>query len=252
MRLDDLSLLLQPPPSQPVRYGQGKLLAWDAETFENEISFRGITLTDVPVLSGAEALTYQVGDTVGLLGWAPESGSLGSWWILGRLVIPGSGRGEAAVDWLTTSLGEAVARSVISETVHSDVVSAEETLSESADGDTGYTDLDTTGPEITFDTETGRWIVILFANGGIPGDSAAARMGYTASGAQSLSATNDRATLLGSSREIGTAGFGNHVLARTHDGSSGEITVTAKYRFIAGDVPGGASFENRFMLVIAY
>lgn len=89
MRTDDLAPLLVPPPSAAVRYGQGKILTWDAETFANKVEWRGVTLTNVPVLAGVSALGYAPGDVVGLLGWAPSSGGIGSWWIIGKLSIPG-------------------------------------------------------------------------------------------------------------------------------------------------------------------
>lgn len=90
MSTSDLALLLVPPPSAAVRYGQGKILTWDPDTFDNTIEFRGVTLFNVPVLSSVQALGFQTGDTVGLLGWAPSSGGMGSWWIIGKLAIPGT------------------------------------------------------------------------------------------------------------------------------------------------------------------
>lgn len=235
----DLTPLLTPPPDEPVRFGQGKILSWDRETFENQIEFRGVTITDVPVMSGIEALTYEVGDIVSLIGWAPDGG-FGSWWINGRIVIPGSGKGASAVKYLE-------------ESIDSDIVTAEESLNEDAGDDSGYTNLSTTGPSVTFETVTGRWIVIFFANGSIPGDKAAARMSYEVSGAQSFSADNSRSTVVGIDVASTNAGFGNHVYARTHNGSSGEITVTAKYRLIAAtSFPSAASWSNRFLMIISY
>lgn len=88
--MSDISPLLVPPPTtMGLRFGQATVLEWDNNTFENTVEFRGVTLENVPVLSSVVALTLQPGDIVGLLGWSP-TGGMGSWWIIGKLVLPGS------------------------------------------------------------------------------------------------------------------------------------------------------------------
>lgn len=87
---NDLAALLTPAPSQGVQFSQGVILSWDNETLSNQIEWRGITLTDVPIIEGVNALTLRQGDVVGMLGWAPENArGVGSWWILGKLTNPG-------------------------------------------------------------------------------------------------------------------------------------------------------------------
>lgn len=87
---NDLAALLTPPPSQGVQFSQGIILSWDNETLSNQIEWRGITLTDVPIIEGVNALTLRQGDVVGMLGWAPQNAKgVGSWWILGKLTNPG-------------------------------------------------------------------------------------------------------------------------------------------------------------------
>lgn len=87
---NDLAALLTPAPSKGVQFSQGKILSWDRERLENTIEWRGITLTDVPMIEGLNNLVLKVGDVVGLMGWAPENAKgVGTWWIIGKLSNPG-------------------------------------------------------------------------------------------------------------------------------------------------------------------
>lgn len=87
---NDLAAMLTPPPSQGVQFSQARVLTWDNETLANTLEWRGITITDVPLVEGINALTIRPGDIVGMLGWAPQGrGGVGSWWILGKLSVPG-------------------------------------------------------------------------------------------------------------------------------------------------------------------
>src|SRR5687768_6353533 len=86
----DLAALLTPPPSAGVQFSQGRVLTWNSETLHNTIEWRGITLTDIPIVEGINALVIRPGDVIGMLGWAPQhSKGVGSWWILGKLSNPG-------------------------------------------------------------------------------------------------------------------------------------------------------------------
>lgn len=87
---NDLAALLTPAPSKGVQFSQGKILSWDRNRLENTIEWRGITLTDVPMIEGLNNLVLKVGDVVGLMGWAPENAKgVGTWWIIGKLSNPG-------------------------------------------------------------------------------------------------------------------------------------------------------------------
>ncbi|MGH9247987.1 MAG: tail fiber domain-containing protein [Acidimicrobiales bacterium] len=82
---DNLGPLLTPPvEGAGLRFSQGRILSWDPNTFENLIEWKGITLSDLPVAAGVDALSFDIGDVVGMLGWNPTGGA-GSWWILGRI-----------------------------------------------------------------------------------------------------------------------------------------------------------------------
>jgi hypothetical protein len=86
----DLAALLTPAPSAGVQFSQGRVLTWDNENLANTIEWRGITIRDIPLVEGINALVIRPGDIVGMLGWAPEkSKGVGSWWILGKLSNPG-------------------------------------------------------------------------------------------------------------------------------------------------------------------
>jgi len=87
---NDLAALLTPAPSKGVQFSQGIILTWDHGELHNTIEWRGITLTDIPMVEGVNALTLKAGDVVGMLGWAPENAKgVGTWWILGKLSNPG-------------------------------------------------------------------------------------------------------------------------------------------------------------------
>jgi hypothetical protein len=83
MRGDDLTPLLLPKPEQSVRFRQGTVVAWDANTGNNTIEVGGAFLTNVPILNSGEAIALKAGHVVGLLTW------LSSWFILGRITVPG-------------------------------------------------------------------------------------------------------------------------------------------------------------------
>jgi len=88
---NDLAALLTPAPSRGVQFSQGKILTWErGGELRNTIEWRGITLTDIPIVEGVNALALKPGDIVGMLGWAPENAKgVGTWWILGKLSNPG-------------------------------------------------------------------------------------------------------------------------------------------------------------------
>lgn len=81
MITDDLSTLFD--AAQPgVRFRQGTILTWNANTGENTINLAGGTLTNVPILNTGEAIALKAGHVVGLLG----QGS--AWFLVGRVTPP--------------------------------------------------------------------------------------------------------------------------------------------------------------------
>ena len=87
---NNVAALLAPPATHAVQFSQGIIRQWDHTELRNQIEWRGITITDVPMVEGINALALKVGDVVGMLGWAPEDAKgVGSWLILGKLSAPG-------------------------------------------------------------------------------------------------------------------------------------------------------------------
>ncbi len=80
---DDLVPLLSQGPGPGLRFRQGQVVAWNAATGVNTIDVGGSFLTDVPILNTGEAIALKAGHIVGLLA------SQSSYWILGRITVPG-------------------------------------------------------------------------------------------------------------------------------------------------------------------
>lgn len=112
-----IAALLTPPPSTGVQFSQARILTWDPDStgfMRNTLEWRGITLTDVPLIEGINAVVLKPGDIVGMLGWAPENAKgVGSWWILGKLSNPGEFVGDinitARIFWFRTVDGNPLA-----------------------------------------------------------------------------------------------------------------------------------------------
>lgn len=86
---DDLPVLLIPPAESPgLRYAQAVILTWNPSNFTGSVQWEGVTIPDVPVLASVQALGFVPDDVVGMLGWNP-GGGVGSWWIIGKLALPG-------------------------------------------------------------------------------------------------------------------------------------------------------------------
>jgi hypothetical protein len=68
------------PPG--VRFRQGTILTWNANTGENTVDLAGGVLTNVPILNTGEAVALKAGHVVGLLGQGT------SWFIVGRVTPP--------------------------------------------------------------------------------------------------------------------------------------------------------------------
>lgn len=258
----DLAALFNPPQQERysgMRYGQGTILSWNPETFENTIDFRGITLTNVPVEGGTDALTYQPGDVVGLTGWAPNGG-FGSWRITGRIIIPGAGVAEQQIAFLTTTLGEAVARAVIGASVFYDQVAAGATRDAFGTfGDIAQGGTPSPGPEVSFELTGTKFIAIWGAavNASVTAAVATRAAGFmdvdvvgpTPTGPSIISVRKDRTM---TDHQL----FADDSLAFSEqfDGlTPGSYTVTATYR--VDDHGGGLSsisWGNRWLLVIAF
>jgi hypothetical protein len=244
---DDLTPLLLPPPDNTgVRYGQGKLLAWNPTTFENEVLWRGSTLTNLDVLAGPAASNFTPGITLALIGWAPGGGA-SSWSILGQWVTPGT---AAAPDLIRR-----FSRKILAESIAIDVVPDTCSSIASTYGDPGSGD---PGPSVTVDILSGTMLVGMTARMSLPAFSDDGRWGlmsFEISGATNVAPDDLRALshfFFTESTELFSSGIGMSTLHVATGLNVGEHTVTAKYR--SQDVLGAATnvvFSERHMTVIA-
>lgn len=119
--MSDLASMLVQRPSGGVRCAWGEILSWNPETFENVIGWGDVKLENLPVLAGTDALSWGVGQKVVLQGWDPE-GTAGatSWWITGRLLVPGSDNAESMVSFLRGQLASEIAAEIFADRISSD------------------------------------------------------------------------------------------------------------------------------------
>ncbi|MFG3710122.1 hypothetical protein [Micromonospora sp. NPDC047730] len=81
---DDLTPILTPRPPSGIGYRQGVVVTWDNVTGANVIDIGGTQHTNVPYLNTSEVGLISAGDVVGILTASP------SWFVLGRIITPGS------------------------------------------------------------------------------------------------------------------------------------------------------------------
>lgn len=84
MRSSDLVPVIVPPPMDGLGFRQGEVISFDSATGANTIDVGGTQLADVPMLNSGEAVALKAGHIVALLTWKS------SWWVLGRVTLPGS------------------------------------------------------------------------------------------------------------------------------------------------------------------
>lgn len=103
--MDDLVSLLarpEPGPAQPVGYRQGVIISYDQTTGANRVLVGGTTVTDLPLLNTSEALLLTPGAVVGILTAGP------SWFIIGRVTIPGTKDALSALSMISSRVVVAV------------------------------------------------------------------------------------------------------------------------------------------------
>jgi len=234
---DDLVPLLVPEPATAVGFRQGVVVSWNPETAENTIRVGGSTLTNLTCLNTSEAKLIVTGSVVGILTTGTVSSS---WFVLGRITIPGTPEAASALDMVRTESAT--------------VFDIESTTSGS------YADLATVGPTVTTTVgRSGRCLVTVGAE--IHGAAAAGAaiatgsgyMSFALSGANIQSAIDDRA-VFGSIRYDATPNSTMALDLRV--GASrvslltglipGETTFTAKYRRDTGT----SEFADRNLTVV--
>jgi hypothetical protein len=94
----------------------GTLTEWDPETFSNVVRYRGAELRNLAVMNGIEALSFEPGITVSLLGMS-GTGVLTSWAILGRYIVPGGTATEEAIQSLQSNVAKEISAEIFAERI---------------------------------------------------------------------------------------------------------------------------------------
>ncbi|MPZ29178.1 MAG: hypothetical protein GEV12_22995 [Micromonosporaceae bacterium] len=247
---DDLASIMVKPDQEHTGYGQGILRAWNSDTGENEVAYRGAVLHNLPTLAGIDQLTWQSGDVVLLMRWQLRQGGAATYWIAGRVNVAGS---TERLAFMRTALAKEIANEIAAETFHADTITDSELI-----GDDIYDDLGTLGPTVAGVEvgASGKMIVfpsvslLVAANAG-DNFSAAAYMSYQISGPTSVAPSDERAARL----TLITTDQAGQVTTRTggafvHTGlTPGTYQVRAKYRVEIGD-ENQASANDRTLVVI--
>lgn len=169
---DDLTPLLAASPPTGVGFRQGKVVSWNQTTAENQIDVGGAILTNVPILNTNESLLLQAGNVVALLTSGP------TWFILGRVTVPGTPEAATALD--------AASNGIVAATV----------TTQQTTTSTTYGDLATVGPSVTARIRSsGKCLVIIsaqlaFAESSLQETGAA--VSFSASGANSIATSGTR------------------------------------------------------------
>jgi hypothetical protein len=213
---DDIAPLLAVRADAQLGFRQGTIVTFDPVTLEHTVDVGGKIFANLQILGVAEAASLRPGSVVGI----QTVGN--SWYIIGRMVQPGT---DGATDAITL-LGQRRHTATI--------LTQEDTLSDT------FTDLDTVGPTIAD--------VLIPASGKIQLTLSALLNGNCV---MSVAASGDytEAPSLQRSLLIALAGLtGSSVLLYEGLTPGGRVTFTAKYR---GDGITPAEFSNRAMIVEA-
>jgi hypothetical protein len=248
---DDLATLLVPRQQEHTGYGQGIIRGWNPETFENQVEFRGAILTNLPVMSGTEALTYQPGDVVLLMRWTPTGGGLSSYWIAGRPIVPGGGRAKQVVSWMRGSLASAISAEVLADRVQSISDGGIGTRNDIAYGDLSGADV---GPVVTDVEISEAGAAIVFVSAECIVNISAGRTGfmsYDVSGPTSRAANDAWAytnSISGDPSLSVIPGIGAGRLSVQKGLEPGTYSFTCRYRTV--DTGGNVQWLGRNLTVI--
>jgi hypothetical protein len=93
---DDLSTEFVAPPTG-VGYKQGVVVSFDRTDASNVVQVDGADFTNLAIFNSTEVMLLEPGNVVGILTTGPTSAS---WWILGRITIPGTPEAATALSAL--------------------------------------------------------------------------------------------------------------------------------------------------------
>lgn len=285
MSTDDLSDLLTqqwtadagPRPGfgghgTPPKYGQGTVEAWDTETGENQIRYHGAVLSNLPIIGSTDILVIQPGDQVAIMSWAPNGGS-GAYWIVGRLVVPGTEAATRSIQFMQGELAKTISAQVFAERISTDEDEGVGTITPPAGAGvfgpfSNLTGADV-GPQVTATVgAAGKMLVMVTAEVTISVYDNAAWFGaggmvsFELSGANALNPGRPRSML-----SIGAGVVHNALLTDSAALVSmttratavevvsgltpGNTTVTCKYAAYGGN-PRPVRFNNRELIAVAF
>lgn len=260
MPTDDLASAFRQQPSATMRYGQGRIISWNPETFENVIEWNGEPLENLPVVGTTDALSYQPGQYVALHGM-DSSGQKAAmqWWIAGRILIPGTDNAESVIDFLRGTLAREISAEIFAARIHT---ALDEGVAQSTNGSYGDPTSGNPGPTISgVDiSEAGKAVVLL---GGLMRSSVGftteetGHMSVAITGASSVPASDVNsaylhATVVDSASQLATttllATVTRVIVFDTL--TPGTHTFTAKYR--RGPAHDSVYVYNRSLVVFAF
>jgi hypothetical protein len=228
MSADDLAALFtfagkfgaggRPDTQGPLGFHQGQVVAWDSVTGKNTMAVLGTTVNDVPVLTTADSIMLNLGDTVGMLRFKS------TYFLLGRIAPPGAG----------AALG-----------IRSATVTARETTTSFE-----YTDLPTLGPRLS-DVYIGssRRCLVFMAVSMTNGAGAIAGANVEVTGASQIEPESTADASVGSEVQVGTSAS-SFVLLTEGDGlNEGLNTFTMKYYSTEGAT---GFFEDRKIAIFPF
>jgi hypothetical protein len=201
-------------------------------------------LTNLVVLAGPAASTFQKGQTVALIGWAPDGGA-GSWAILGQWISPGTNAAAESVAFMNTALADQISAQVFAARIHNTTGASAVTDSTSwSDGGTGEFNAILTGVNVV----TGFALMILDAEMWIdnvhattPTGRMGARMSAEISGATAI----DPDLLPGNRALVKTHRLGGSTSGQWESISSVSQTIPLPLN------PGVHKFEARYQSIFA-
>jgi hypothetical protein len=209
----DLASILVPQTTGVLRYGMGRIIAWDPQTFENVVEWSGIPIPNMLIANPTDALSYDSDMLVSLIGIdsAGEEG-VTQWVIWGRLIQPGGGAAELAVDFLRGALAREISAEIFADRIYADSIStfADHASTTFGDPDT----LGDPGPTVTgVNIASGTAIVFMSANMKFSSEDTASS-DYASSGVISyqISGATSKAP------DPNTAGLGSNVQKYRSDG----------------------------------
>ncbi|MEV0725998.1 hypothetical protein AB0I37_24870 [Micromonospora purpureochromogenes] len=228
---DDLTPMFGQSPGPALGYRQGIIVFWDPVTAENTVLVGGASVDNLPILNTNEALLLTPGSVVALLTFGH------SWFILGRVTIPGTPEAASALRMVATA---------------ADTVATYGTTTS-----TSWTDLATVGPQVTVTVgASGRLLVMVTcafdyngadSQGG--GYMSFDLAGPTPEAASEFTAVKSVFSVSDTSADVATWIVGARQTATSlREGlAPGTYTVTAKYKTHTGDEVG---FFDRDLVVI--